>query len=339
MSTKTLELTLERISTQINLASGNGLQARQRPSSKGAALGQLDELSTKLCEITHSVVPILCPNTTIVCVADHGVFAEGVTKESPESTAQSIQSLLQNNTQTATLAHKLNTTLQVLNVGASVNLSEQPNIVSAKVRSGTRNFAKEPAMSHADVFAAIAAGIKTAQSVIEEGARLLLIANIGAASTTSSAAIAAVLTGLEVPEVTGAGSGIGISSWRHKCKVIEEALLMHSPSPLDGVDILSKVGGLEIAAMVGIILEATASRIPVLLDSLVPVSAGAVATVFEPAARKVLIAAHRSNDPGHSALLDLLDLKPILDLDIACHDGAGAMLALPMLEAALAASQ
>lgn len=337
MSIKTLELTLEKITTpEIVTSTSVQQQQRQRTISRGAMLGQLDELSTKLVEITGSSSPKIYPNSTIVCVADHGIITEGVTKDTPESTAQSIQNLLQNKTQTAALVHKLETKLRVLNIGASVALSEHPGIVGARIRSGTRNFAIEPAMSRDDVFASITAGIRMAQNEIQNGSRILLVANIGAGNTTASAAIASVLTGLEVPEVTGAGSGIGINRWRHKCKVIEEALLMHAPSPLDGVDILSKIGGLEMGAIVGIILEATAARIPVVLDSITPVAAGAVATLFEPATHKVLIAAHRSNDPGHGALLDFLDLKSIFDLDIQCRDGAGALLALPILESALA---
>lgn len=337
MSSKTLELTLEKIADPNNAPSDSIRQMqRQRLSAKDARLGQIDALSTKLVEITGLMTPQIYPNATVICAADHGVFAEGVTNDTPESTTQVIQSVLHSNSPTAALAHKLETKIRILNVGAAAKLPEHENLVNAKVRSGTRNFSKEPSMSQAEVFASISAGIKLAQDEFQNGARFLLIANVGAACTTSGAAIAAVLTGLEIQEVTGAGSGIGLKMWRHKCQVIEEALLLHAPSSLDGMDILTKIGGLEIAAIVGIILEATASRVPILLDGLVPAAAAAVATLFEPTTRKVLIAAHRTSDPGHGALLDFLDLTPILDLDIQCREGAGALLALPMLEAALA---
>lgn len=338
MSAKILEKTLSRITEPHNAISESVRKMqRQRLSTKGNALGRVDELGTKLIDITGSLKPRLSPRTAIVCAADHGILVEKVSNDSPESTAQAVYNLLQDKTQTAVLAQKFDTKICVLDVGTAATIPPHNHLYNAKVRAGTNNFTKTVAMSQEEVLKAIAAGITMADKEIQNGARMLLIGNIGAGSTTASAAITAVLTGLEVPEVTGAGSGLGISGWRHKCTVIEQSLLFHAPSPLDGLGILSKIGGLEIASIVGIILEATAAHIPILLDGLVPAAGAAVATIFEPTAKKTLIAAHRSSDPGHKAVLDLLDLKPILDLDIQSRDGAGALLAVPILEAALKA--
>jgi len=338
VSAKILEQTLSRIADPDNAISESVRKMqRQRLSTKGSALGRIDELSTKLIDITGSLKPRLSPRTAIVCTADHGILAEKITNDSPESTAQSVYDLLENKTQTAALAQKFDTKVCVLDVGTAATIPPHTHLCNAKIRAGTNNFTKTTAMSQDEVIKAIAAGITIADNEIQNGACILLIGNIGAGSTTASAAITAVLTGLEVPEVTGPGSGLGISGWRHKCAVIEQSLLFHDPSPLDGLGILSKIGGLEIASIVGIILEATAAHIPILLDGVVPAAGGAVATIFESTTKKNLIAAHCSNDPGHKAVLDLLDLKPILDLDIQSRDGAGALLALPILEAALQA--
>lgn len=336
MSNNSLMKTLDRIVDPENMIpeTMRALQ-RQRLITKGDHLGQVDALSTKLIAITGTMAPQISPRTAIICAADHGIAAEKISTNSPDSTAQAINDLLNKKTQSTALAQKFNTSLSILDVGTAKNIPPQDGLHSAKICSGTNSFLTASAMSEENAVKAIAAGIAYAAAQIQAGSRLLLIGNIGAGSTIACAALTSVLTGLEIPEVTGPGLGIGISGWRRKCEIIEQAILFHNPSPQNGLELLSKIGGLEIAAITGIVLEATAQHIPVLLDGIVPATGAAMATLFEPSTKKTVTAAHTSSDPGHKALLDLLDLTPILNLDIKSSDGAGALLAVPILEAAL----
>jgi nicotinate-nucleotide--dimethylbenzimidazole phosphoribosyltransferase len=205
-----------------------------------------------------------------------------------------------------------------------------------KVRYGTANMLHELAMTPAEATAAVETGIAAANAEIEAGARLLLTGDMGIGNTTSSAAIAAVLTDLSVREVTGPGTGLGLAGWRRKCDVIERAIVRHQPAPNDPLDILSKIGGLEIAAIVGVVLTAAAARVPVVIDGFVSTAGAALASVLSPAAKQFMIAGHRTTEPGHNALLTFLELNPILDLGMHLGEGTGAVLALPILEAAVA---
>lgn len=191
-------------------------------------------------------------------------------------------------------------------------------------------------MTRHEALASIEVGIAVAESAIQEGARLLVTGDMGIGNTTASAAIAAVLTELPVSEVTGLGTGIGRDGWRHKIEVIERALEYQMPDIHDPVDILSKVGGLEIGAIAGIILAAAANRTPVIVDGVISTAGAALAVGLCPAVRAFLIPSHQSQEPGHRALLEQMDLRPLMTLDMRLGEGTGALLALPLLDAALA---
>ena len=190
-------------------------------------------------------------------------------------------------------------------------------------------------MSRREAVAAIEAGIRVAQEEIAAGATLLLTGDMGIGNTTPSSAITALITGLPVSQVTGMGTGVGLNGWRRKCEVIEGALSLHLPDPHDAIDVLSKVGGLEIGAIAGVIIAGAAARVPVVIDGIISTAGAAIAVLLCPAVKSFIIAGHRGVEPGHAALLDHLDLTPILDLDLALGEGTGAVLALPILEAAI----
>jgi nicotinate-nucleotide--dimethylbenzimidazole phosphoribosyltransferase len=191
-------------------------------------------------------------------------------------------------------------------------------------------------MQLAEAIAAVEAGIAVAQEAIAAGARVLATGDMGIGNTTASAAIAAVITGKPVAEVTGFGTGLDAEGRRHKVAVIEEALALHRPNPDDALDILAKVGGLEIGAIAGIILAGAAARVPVVVDGIISTAGAAVADRLCPAVRPFLIAGHRGTEPGHGVLLSHLGLAPLIDLDLRLGEGTGAALALPLLDAAVA---
>lgn len=300
------------------------------------ALGRLERLSIRLAGITRQLRAPLTPRSVIICAADHGVIQEGVSAYGTGVTAQMVQNTLAGGSAASVLAHNFNTNLSVLDVGIAADLEDHPRLRKHKIQYGTKNFARDIAMSRQDAVWAIETGIQVATAEIAAGARLLIAGDMGTGNTTASAAIAAIMTELPISQVTGMGSGIGLLGWRRKCEVIEQALEMHFPDANDPIDVLSKVGGFEIAALAGILIAGAAARVPVLLDGIASAAAAAIAAKLCIGAKSFMIASHCTVEPGHTALLDYLDLAPVLDLDLAIGEGTGAILALPILEAAVA---
>ncbi|MEZ4860468.1 MAG: nicotinate-nucleotide--dimethylbenzimidazole phosphoribosyltransferase [Caldilineaceae bacterium] len=311
---------------------GNQQQNLAKPAN---ALGRLEKLSIRLAGITRQMNPPLAPRTVIICAGDHGVTREGVSAYPAAVTAQMVRNFLAGGAAINVLARQFGVNVIVADIGVAEDLPSDAQLRSYKVRYGTDNFAQGPAMSRAEAVTAVEAGIKVANAEIDAGTNLLLTGDMGIGNTTASAAITAVFTQLPVSQVTGMGTGVGLMGWRRKCEVIESALAYHYPDQNDPIDVLSKVGGLEIGAIAGIVIAGAAARIPVVLDGIIATAGAAIAAALCPATKAFMIAGHRSVEPGHSALLDYLDLTPVLNLDLALGEGTGAVLALPILEAAV----
>lgn len=308
---------------------------QQQLTKPANALGRLEKLSARLAGITGQMAPPLKPRTVIVCAGDHGVTIEGTSAYSSNVTTQMVYNFLAGGAAINVLARQFGVNVIVLDVGVNGDLPAHPRLRSLKVRRGTANIAQEPAMSRREAVAAIEAGIRVAQEEIASGTNLLLTGDMGIGNTTPSAAIAALVTGLPISQVTGMGTGVGLNGWRRKCEVIEGALALHLPDPNDPIDVLSTVGGLEIGAIAGVIIAGAAARLPVVIDGLISTAGAAIAVALCPGVKSFIIAGHRGVEPGHTALLDYLDLTPILELDLALGEGTGAVLALPILEAAV----
>jgi nicotinate-nucleotide--dimethylbenzimidazole phosphoribosyltransferase len=200
---------------------------------------------------------------------------------------------------------------------------------------GTNNLLVEPAMSREQARQALQVGVELATEAAREGIGLIGTGEMGIGNTTPSAAITAVMTGRPVAEVTGRGTGIDEAGHAHKVAVIAQALDRHRPNRADAIDVLAKVGGLEIAGLAGLILGAAAARIPVVLDGFIAGAAALIAVGVQPLCRDYLIASHRSVERGHQAILDHLGLKPLLDLDLRLGEGTGACLGMGLVQASI----
>jgi len=300
------------------------------------ALGSLERLSIRLAGITGQLAPRLQPRTVIICAADHGITQEEVSAFSSAATGQMIRNVLMGGAAVNVLARQFDVAVTLLDVGVAAELPDHPHLRQHKIQPGTKNFAHEAAMTRQEAVTAIEAGIQTALNEVERGAKLLIVGDMGVGSTTAASAIATLMSGLPVSQVTGMGSGIGLLGWRRKCEVIEQALLLHMPDANDPIDVLCKVGGFEIAAIAGVIIAGASLRIPVLLDGLVSAAAAAIAAKISVGTKSFMIAGHQSVEPGHTILLEHLDLTPILSLDLALGEGVGALMSIPILEAAVA---
>jgi nicotinate-nucleotide--dimethylbenzimidazole phosphoribosyltransferase len=221
-------------------------------------------------------------------------------------------------------------------MGVAVDCANLPGLINRKIAYGTKNMLLEPAMTRAQAEDAIQAGIEIAGEVIDTGVDLLGTGEMGIGNTTPSSAITAVLSGLPVAMITGRGTGVDDSGLQRKIEVIEQTLKLHQPDPADAVGILAAVGGFEIGGLMGVILEAAARRVPVVVDGFISAAAAALAVTYCPAVTQYLIASHQSVEIGQRALWQYIGLEPLLDLQLRLGEGTGAVLAFHLLEAAVA---
>jgi len=224
-------------------------------------------------------------------------------------------------------------------VGVDAYFTGLPGLVNRKVRRGTRNFSREPAMTTEELQTAMRTGIELAQEARRKGRTLIALGEMGIGNTTSASAIAAALTAAPIQEVTGVGTGIDEARRLHKAQVIEKALRFHfgdwQTRKSDPLEVLRCVGGLEIAAITGMVLAAAAERIAVVIDGLICSAGAAIACAIAPAARDALFAGHLSEEPGHRLLLRAMNLSPLLQLNMRLGEGTGAVLAFQLIESAL----
>jgi len=299
------------------------------------SLGALEDLGTRLCGMYAECPPPLPePVAIAVFAADHGVHAQGVSPWPQEVTTQMVGNFLAGGAVINALGRQVGAEVTVVDVGVAGEVPPAPGLMARKVAAGTADMTQGPAMTPAQVQAAIEVGIDVARDLVAQGNRLLVTGDMGIANTTASAALISVFTGLGVAEVTGRGTGIDDAMLEKKVAVIETAIRINEANSQDPVGALAGVGGLEHAAMVGYLLAAAALRTPVILDGVIACSAALVARAIAPDAADYWVAGHRSVEPGASAALVHLALVPLVDLDLRLGEGSGAALAVPLVQAA-----
>ncbi len=295
------------------------------------SLGRLEDVAQRICAARRTLEPSVARSTVVVFAADHGVTAEGVSAYPASVTAQMVANFVAGGAAICALTRSVGATLVVVDVGVTTPC---PGVEARRVRSGTANFAREPAMRIDEARRAIEIGIDVASELDVD---LLGVGEMGIGNSTSAAAITAVLCGLPPSKVTGRGTGLDDTALRRKIEVIERALALHEPSADDPVGLLAAVGGLEIGAIAGACLGAAAAGRIVLIDGFISAAGAALAAALAPDVAHYMIAAHRSVEPGHTALLERLRLTPLLDLEMRLGEGTGAALAIPIVKAAVAA--
>jgi nicotinate-nucleotide--dimethylbenzimidazole phosphoribosyltransferase len=300
------------------------------------SLGRLEELIARLAGITGQPRPQFSNKAVIVLAADHGVAVEGVSAYPQEVTPQMVGNFLAGRAAINVLARRAGARVVVGDLGIAAELPAHPSLIDKKVRLGTRNMAVGPALERAEAEAAIDAGIEIFDAEHARGLDLVATGDMGIGNTTASSAIIASISGRPPVEVTGRGTGLDEVGWRHKVSVIERALAVNRPDSNDPLDVLTKVGGLEIAGLVGLILAGAANRVPVVLDGFIAGAAALLATELCPQARDYLIAAHNSAEAGHHVALERMELAPLLNLDLRLGEGTGAAMAMHLIDDAVA---
>ncbi|MEY2461484.1 MAG: nicotinate-nucleotide--dimethylbenzimidazole phosphoribosyltransferase [Acidimicrobiaceae bacterium] len=297
------------------------------------ALGRLETIGVRLAAISGAMPPPLpAPAAVAVFAGDHGVLAQRVTPWPQEVTAQMVANFVAGGAAINVLARQMGATVTVIDVGVASELEDASGLLRRKVRPGTADLAVEPAMTADDVERALNVGAEVSAELVDGGARALVTGEMGIGNTTAAAAIIAALTGRTAADVTGRGTGIDDATLARKVAVVERALGRLGDTR-DGRTVLTEVGGLEIAALAGFIVGGAARRVPIVVDGVIAGAALLVATELCPRAVAFSFAGHRSTEPGATAVLEHLELEPLLDLGMRLGEGSGACLALPVLEA------
>ncbi len=300
------------------------------------SLGRLEDVAFEYARIRGELLPAPPRAAMYVFCADHGVTAEGVSAYPREVTAQMVLNFARGGAAINVLCRRFGIEARVVDIGVDADLPEHLPVIAAKVARGTRNFAVEPAMTEKEAAQAVEQGIALAQQAVDEGFTLLAAGEMGIGNTTAAAAVGAALLGCAADEIVGAGTGIEEAQRKPKVAVIERALAARQPGRLGcRWTFLTKVGGLEIAAMTGFYLGAAARRTPVVVDGFIASAAALVAVRLAPAARGRMLFAHRSAEKGHGLLLQALDAAPLFDLGMRLGEGSGAALAIGAIDAAL----
>lgn len=302
------------------------------------ALGDLMDLGLELAGMTRSLQPKVARKAIVTMAGDHGVVAEGVSKFPQEVTLQMVYNFVNGGAGINALAKQAGAEVVVVDMGVAADLkhlAESGKIINKKVGLGTGNIAKGPAMSLAMATRAVESGIDVANDL---GTRIDIFGtgDMGIGNTTPSTAIAAVLTGRPLDELTGRGTGLDDEQLLHKQEVIKTILETNKPDSNNGLDILAKVGGFEIGGIAGLIIGAAAQQKPVVVDGFISSAGALIAIAIEPFVRDYIICAHRSMEPGHRAMHEKMGCKPLLDLNLRLGEGTGAALAMNLVEAAAA---
>ena len=282
---------------------------------------------TAAVDITKRAVVAMC--------ADNGVVAEGVTQSGQDVTAIIAENMGRGTSSVCRMGRVAGADVVPVDIGVAVPVTVG-KILQRNIRRGTADLAVEPAMSRAECERAILVGVEVVKDLVDQGYRLLATGEMGIGNTTTSAAVASVLLGREAEEVTGRGAGLSTEGLRRKVDAIRRGIAVNRPDASDPVDTVSKVGGLDIAGLMGVFLGGALYHVPVLIDGFISSVSALAAARLCPAALDYMLASHASNEPAGKMVLEALGLEPFLYARMCLGEGTGAVAVIPLLDMALA---
>lgn len=298
------------------------------------SLGKLEEAIIQMAGIKRAPIYQLKKRALIIMCADNGVVEEGVTQTGQEVTAIVAHNFTQGETSVSIMSQVAQVDVFPVDIGMATcvpSVTKEQN----KVAWGTKNMAREPAMTKEEVWQAILTGIKVAEERKEQGYDIIATGEMGIGNTTTSSAVATVLLDRSVEEVTGKGAGLTAQGLEKKVAVIQQAIEKHRPDREDVLDVLAKVGGLDLAGLAGVCLGAALCQLPVVVDGFIAATAALCARRLVPAVGDYLMPSHVSKEPGGKILLDALSLSPLLTCDMCLGEGSGAVAVMPLLDMGL----
>lgn len=338
MNEKELELRLNEILLGIkktDLSSAKEMQDRLDGKIKPTrSLGVLEDIAVQLAGIQQTPYPEIKGKAVLLMAGDHGVVKEGVSAAPQEVTAQLFNTYLSGGGGINVLTEHAGANLICTDIGIYSAINP-PELMVNRIKNGTDNIVEGPAMTREEALRSILTGAMVASDVIESGINILATGEVGIGNTTPSTALITVFTGCSVEEATGSGTGLKNDALKHKHEIIKKAIKINNINYNDPIDVLSKIGGLEIAAMTGAILEAAKQNVPTILDGIISSAAALVAAKLNPYSIEYMISSHSSEEKGELIALKYIGLEPRLFLNMRLGEGTGAALMFPMVEAAL----
>jgi nicotinate-nucleotide--dimethylbenzimidazole phosphoribosyltransferase len=330
-----LEETLKQILPLDRAIEGTAQDRLDSLTKPRGSLGTLEELARRIAVIQGEVPPRLGRKLLLVFAADHGITQEGVSAYPKEVTAQMTYNFLNGGAAINVLARHYGIDTVIVDAGVDYDFAAPVKLRDCKIRRGTANFARGPAMTRAEALNSIELGIELVRQAAAASVFLLGAGDMGIGNTSSAAAILCALTDVPPAHAVGRGTGIDDATLERKIAVIERALEVNRPDGADPLDVLAKIGGLEIGAITGVILGAAAVRVPMVLDGFISGAAALLAQRICPHACDILFASHLSAERGHRVVLDELKLAPVLDLQMRLGEGTGACLLMGLIEASV----
>jgi len=303
------------------------------------AMGDLHELGEQICGITKKLEPKVNRKAVFLMVGDHGVVDENVSAYPQSITLEMVKAFVNGGATISVLSKSLKTKLIIADVGMKETYREKIKkkkaiiFLNKKIKKGTNNFRISKAMSYNEAIKSVETGFNIANKYIKRfKLNLIAVGDMGIGNTTAASAIASVFCEVPPEDLTGKGSLISNEAWLRKVAVIKEAIDKHRPDKSNGIDVLSKVGGLEIGAIAGVILAGAYNNIPVILDGVITTAGALIAFSLKRSLRGYMIASHMSADRSHKFMLEYLQLKPLLNLNMRLGEGTGAILAFPIIK-------
>lgn len=325
-------LTIQPLSEELLPAIQSKIDNKTKPLG---SLGNLENLGIQLSQIQSSLFPKIDRKLMLTFAADHGITEEGVSAFPSEVTYQMVENCLQGGAAISVLCQHYGIDFKVIDIGVKGDIINHSDLIHKKIRESTRNFALEPAMKRTECTAAIEAGIAVFKEEYQKSpVDILGLGEIGIGNTTSAAAIICAITGISPADATGRGTGIDNQGLKHKIEVIEKSLQYHQLSPNDGLDILEKIGGFELAGIVGAIFGAASQKIPIVLDGVICTAAGLIAYLIKPDIKGFLISGHKSVEKAQKSALSYMGLVPMLDLNMRLGEGTGAAICIGLADTA-----
>ncbi|MGI6549956.1 MAG: nicotinate-nucleotide--dimethylbenzimidazole phosphoribosyltransferase [Syntrophomonadales bacterium] len=298
------------------------------------SLGVLEEIAVRLAGITGDVIPSVDNKVIVIMAGDHGIAAEGVSSYPPDLTRLMVKTILGGGAAVNVLARQAGARTLVVDMGVA-GCIEHAGLLTRKIKCGTDNMLLGPAMSVEEAERAVKAGRDVAWSAIDQGADLIGTGEMGIGNTTSSSAILSVFSGFPPELVVGRGTGCDDERLQSKRELIRQVVEKHRPDPRNPMEVLARVGGLEIAGLTGCILGAASRRVPVVIDGFISTAAALVASRFEPRVKDYILASHLSEETGHEIMLGMLGVRPMLHMHMRLGEGTGAALAFNLIDASI----
>lgn len=296
------------------------------------SLGKLEDICVQLSGICEKKYFEVDKKAIIAFAGDHGVYEEGVAPDPQKITRLQFPNFTKGICGVGAISKFVDADIVAIDLG--INTDEKlEGVLDYKIRKGTSNMAKGPAMTREEAVRCLEVGIEITNEYIAKGYNLIGIGEMGICNTTPSSAIVSVIANCDPSEVTGIGAGLRKDRVEHKANTIRRAIELNNPDRLDGVDILAKVGGFEIGGMAGVILSCAANRVPVVIDGFISYAAALIAYTINPMTKEYMIASHISAESGAKKALEILDLSPMLNMDMRLGEGSGSALAFNIIEA------